>query len=51
MYVAINNQVNKTEYNTLVKEKNDLREYINITNDFFSKNPKKEAHFRDWLKK
>lgn len=51
MYVAINNHVNKTEYNTLVKEKNDLREYVNITNDFFSKNPKTEAYFRDWLKK
>lgn len=51
MYVAINNQVNKTEYNALVKEKNDLREYINITNDFFSKNPKTEVYFRDWLKK
>lgn len=51
MYVAINNQINKTEYNALVKEKNDLKEVINITNDFFSKNPKTEAYFRDWLKK
>ena len=51
MYVAINNQINKTEYNALVKEKNELREYVNITNDFFSKNPKTEAYFRDWLKK
>ena len=51
MYVAITNHVNKTDYNTLIKEKNDLREYVNITNDFFSKNPKNEAYFRDWLKK
>ena len=51
MYVAINNQINKTEYNALVKEKNELREYVNITNDFFSKNPKTESYFRDWLKK
>jgi hypothetical protein len=50
MYVAITNHVNKTDYNTLIKEKNDLREYVNITNDFFYKNPKTEAYFRDWLK-
>jgi hypothetical protein len=51
MYVAITNHINKTAYNTLEKEKNDLKEVINITNDFFSKNPKTEAYFRDWLKK
>ena len=51
MYVAIYNHINKTAYNTLVKEKNDLKEAINVTNDFFSKNPKTEAYFKDWLKK
>jgi hypothetical protein len=51
MYVAINNQINKTEYNGFIKENIDLKEYVNITNDFFSKNPKAEASFRNWLEK
>ncbi|WP_218599185.1 hypothetical protein [Polaribacter sp. NJDZ03] len=51
MYVSITNYISQTEYNDILKEKNDLREYVNITNDFFSKNPKTESYFRDWLKK
>ena len=51
MYVAIKNYINKTEYNVIVKEKNDLREFVNITDEFFSKNPKTETYFRDWLNK
>jgi len=51
MYIAVKNHVNDTEHQSLIKEKNELKKMVNITNEFFSQHPKTESYFKDWLKK
>ncbi|MDR0227872.1 MAG: hypothetical protein LBI72_02250 [Flavobacteriaceae bacterium] len=51
MYVAVKNTIEKTEYERLANEKEQLINQLEDMNQFFFENPKTAKSFKEWSKK
>ncbi|MEC4116673.1 hypothetical protein VSP20_06790 [Myroides phaeus] len=48
MYVAVRNTIDKSEYQILVNEKDELINQLENVNQFFIENPKTAKFFKEW---
>ena len=51
MYLAVKNTIEKSEYEQLINEREQLINQIERVNQFFSENPKISRFFKEWSKK
>ncbi|WP_026038939.1 hypothetical protein [Myroides injenensis] len=51
MYVAVKNTIDKSQYQILVNEKDELRNQLENVNQFFVENPKTAKFFKEWREK
>lgn len=51
MYVAVKNIIDKSEYERLADEKEQLIKQLENVNQFFIENPKSAKFFKEWKRK